>query len=338
MANQSFKAGVANVYLPLPVVTALPTTFGTLAFTASGATLTDSYFNTIQSTLDSTITYQVCLAPVGRNADGTPGYSVGRASPSSGNLTITSGQVIEVNVAVGAWPADHDLGMIGVFLKQGSGNFKLVGFYRSRTDTTSTFVIDTAPLSAVESFTLTTLQGTTNPLNQKALGDRAPLGWNWDFEITPTTGAITITQAANTSITFSPNTGADFSILSARPFNVDFQSMVNGEKALVQASAGAFSQITTVGGRNLQSSKFGMNTAQILFPGNSPLLIKQPIDPDTGVQTDVLMVGLLLQSQSELALAFSKTDPTNVPFSFQSAPLDALLNNQPTVYMTNNSA
>lgn len=336
MANQSFKAGVANVYLPLPVTTALPT-FSTLVFTASGATLTDSYFNTIQSNLDSTITYQVCLAPIGRNTE-TPGYSVGRASPSSGNLTITAGQVIEVNVAVGAWPANHDLGMIGVFLKQGSGDFKLVGFYRSRTDTTSTFVIDTLPLEAAESFTLTNLQASTNPLNQKALGDRAPLGWNWGFEITPTSQAVTLTQQANTSITFQPNTGADFSILSARPFNVDFQSMVNGEKALVQASAGAFSQITTAGGRNLQSSKFGMNTAQILFPGNSPLLIKQPIDPDTGVQTDVLMVGLLLQSQAELALAFSKTDPILVPFSFQTAALDALLNNQPTVYMTNNSA
>lgn len=336
MANQSFKAGVANVYLPLPVTTALPT-FSTLVFTASGTTLTDSYFNTIQSNLDSTITYQVCLAPIGRNTE-TPGYSVGRASPSSGNLTITAGQVIEVNVAVGAWPANHDLGMIGVFLKQGSGDFKLVGFYRSRTDTTSTFVIDTLPLEAAESFTLTNLQASTNPLNQKALGDRAPLGWNWGFEITPTSQAVTLTQQANTSITFQPNTGADFSILSARPFNVDFQSMVNGEKALVQASAGAFSQITTTGGRNLQSSKFGINTAQILFPGNSPLLIKQPIDPDTGVQTDVLMVGLLLQSQAELALAFSKIDPILVPFSFQTAALDALLNNQPTVYMTNNSA
>lgn len=336
MANQSFKAGVANVYLPLPVTTALPA-FSSLSFTASGASLTDSYFNTIQSNLDSTVTYQVCLAPIGRNT-ATPGYSVGQASPSSGNLTITSGQVIEVNVAVGAWPANHDLGMIGVFLKQGSGDFKLVGFYRSRTDTTSTFVIDTLPLEAAESFTLTNLQADTNPLNQKALGDRAPKGWNWGFEITPTSQAVTLTQQANTSITFQPNTGADFSILSARPFNVDFQSMVNGEKALVQASAGAFSQITTAGGRNLQSSKFGMNTAQILFPGNSPLLIKQPIDPDTGVQTDVLMVGLLLQSQAELALAFSKTDPILVPFSFQTAALDALLNNQPTVYMTNNSA
>lgn len=336
MANQSFKAGVANVFFPLPVTTALPA-FSTLAFTASGATPTDTYYNTIQSQMDSTLTYQVCLAPVGRDTT-TIGYSVGRASPSSGNLTITSGQVIEVSVAVGAWPANYDLGMIGVFLKQGSGNFKLVALARPRTDTTSTFVIDTLPLEAAESFTLTNLQAATNPLNQKALGDRAPQGWNWDYEITPTSQAVTVTQTANAAITFQPNTGADFSILSARPFNVDFQSMINGEKAIVQASAGAFTQITTAGGRLLQSSKFGINTAQILFPGNSPLLIKQPIDPDTGAQTDVLMVGLLLQTQAELALAFSKTDPILVPFSFQAAALDALLNNQPTVYMTNSSA
>lgn len=336
MANQSFKAGVANIFFPLPVSTALPA-FSSLAFTASGNTPTDTYYNSLQATLDSTITYQVCLAPVGRDAT-TSGYSVGQASPSSGNLTITSGQVIEVSVAVGAWPSNYDLGMIGVFLKQGSGGFKLVGLYRPRTDTTSTFVIDALPLDAAESFLLTTLQGATNPLNQKALGDRAPKGWNWGFEITPTTQAITITQTAGASMTFSPNTGADFTILSARPFNVDFTSMVNGEKALVQASAGIFSEITTTGGRHQQTSKFGINTAQILFPGNSPLLIKQPIDPDTKQQTEVLMVGLLLQSQQELALAFSKTDPTNVPFSFQAAALDALLNNQNTVYMTNNYA
>lgn len=336
MANQSFKAGVANVFLPLPVTTALPA-FSSLAFTASGASLTDSYYNAIQSNLDSTITYQVCLAPVGWDST-TKGYSVGQASPSSGNLTITSGQVIEINVAVGAWPANHDLGMIGIFLKQGSGNFKLAGLYRSRTDTTSTFVIQALPLDAAESFALTTLQGVTNPLNQKALGDRAPKGWNWGFEITPTTQAITVTQAANTAITFSPNTGADFSILSARPFNLDFQSMVNGEKAIVQASAGVFTQIATTGGRNLQTTTMGINTAQILFPGNSPLVVKEPIDPDTGVQAEMLFVGLLLQSQSELALAFSKTDPTNVPFSFQAAALDALLNNQPTVYVTSNWA
>lgn len=336
MANNSFKAGVANIFFPLPVSTALPA-FSSLAFTASGATPIDTYYNSIQNQMDSTVTYQVCLAPIGRDTT-TRGYSVGQASPSSGNLTITSGQVIEVNVAVGAWPANYDLGMIGVFLKQGSGNFKLANICRPRTDTTSTFVIDTLPLDVAESFLLTTLQGATNPLNQKALGDRAPKGWNWNFEITPTSGAITLTQTSGASMTFSPNTGADFTILSARPFNVDFQSMVNGEKALVQASAGDFTQITTVGGRTLQNSKFGINTAQILFPGNSPLYIKQPIDPDTGVGTDVLMVGLLLQSQNELALAFSKTDPTLVPFSFQAAALDALLNNQPTVYMTNNSA
>lgn len=337
MANQSFKAGVANVYLPLPVTTAVPA-LSTLSFTASGNTPTDSYFNSLQKVLDSTITYQVCLAVVGR--DSVAGLAVGQASPSSGNLTITSGQVIEITVPLANWPSNYDVGMIGVFLKQGSGNFKLAGLYRPRTDVASTFVIADLPLDAAESFLLTTLQGTTNPLNQKALGtDRTNIkGWSWGFEITPTTGAITITQTAGASITFSPNTGADFSILSARPFNVDFQSMVNGEKALVQASAGDFTQITTTGGRHLQTSTLGINTAQILFKGNSPLLIRQPVDPDTGVQAEVLMVGLLLQSQNELALAFSKTDPTNVPFSFQAAALDALLNNQPTVYITSNYA
>ena len=189
MATDAFKAGPAEIGVSKVNTTSLPA-FSTLAFTASGVSLTDSVFNSAQRNLDSTVTYQVCLAPIGADTT-TSGYSVGRASPSSGNLTITSGQAIRVSVAVGAWPANYQYGFVGIFLKQGNGDFQLAGIFEPSTSVTSEALVLMKPDSAAETFTLANLQAANNPLNQKALGDRTPKGYDW-VSINPTSGPVVV--------------------------------------------------------------------------------------------------------------------------------------------------
>lgn len=326
MATRSFRAGPSKCYLSKLNGVALPS-LATLAFTASGTDLGNSVYNSIQNPLDTTVTYQVVLAMIG--GDGTTsGYSVGRGSPSSGNLTITSGQAIKLSVALGAWPAQYQTGFVGAFLKMGNADFRLAAVTQPSTVGTTEFLILTTPIG--EQFTLAQLQSTTPSSALKALGDREPEGFTLT-QITPTTGSVNISFAAGNSVTFSPNTSADFSVVGSRPINVNFQGMINSEEEIAKASAGDWAEWTT-GGTVFQQGQFGFNTAQIVAKGNSPFIMEFPTDPDTGAVARVLCFGLLLQNQEELALAWSKSDQTALSYNFQAAPLDVLFNDQPTCY------
>lgn len=332
MATDAFKAGPAEIGISKVNATSLPA-LSSLAFTASGIALTDSVFNSAQRNLDSTVTYQVCLAMIGADTT-TSGFSVGRASPSSGNLTLTSGQVIRVSVAVGAWPSDYQYGFVGIFLKQGNGDFQLAGIFEPSTSGTSEALVLMKPDPAAETFTLTNLQAATNPLNQKALGDRTPKGWDW-VSISPTSGPVVMALAAGNTITFTPNNSGDFTGVGARPVSVQFQGMQNSEDNLARASAGDWGEWTTAGGDVAQQGQFGFNTAQVILKGNQPLRMDFPADPETGSRTRVLFFGLLLQNNEEVSLAWSKTDQTVIPYNYQAAPLDKLFNNQVTTYTYN---
>lgn len=332
MALPSVKAGIASILLPTESSTSLPA-FNTLVFTASGQTLSNPVFNSIKSKLSASVTYQVVLCPIG--ADTTSGgYSVGRGSPSSGNLTITAGQGIRVTVALADWPANYEKGLVGVYLKQGSGDFQLCHIFKPRTDKATNALVLNPPLVGKETVTLATLQATTNSLNQKSLGNRVPVGWDF-AEITPTTQDVTVTADAETAVTFSPNTGPDFSALSARPFSISFSAFVNDEYTLAKSAAGDYASFTAPNSDLVQSGTFGINTAQIKLKGNQPLVMYTPADPTTGQPTEVLFLGLQLQNQTQVAMAWSKRNQTPVPFQFQAAALDALLNNNDTVYTVN---
>lgn len=330
MATEAFKAGPSRCYVSVVDSTTSLPSFATLAFTASGVDMTDNVRNSTLKGLDTTLTYQVVLCPRGADTT-TSGYAIGRGSPSSGNLTLTTGQCIEITVALGAWPANYEKGFVDAFLKTGSGDFQLAASVKPSTAGSTKFVIMTKPTS--ESFTLAQLQSTTPSSSLKALGDRAPKAYLFQ-EITPTTGPVNVSFTQGNTVTFSPNTSADFQVVGARPVAVNFQGMVNSEKAITQATAGDWTEWQS-GGVTYQQGQFGMNTAQILAKGNAPFIMEFPADPDTGAVTQVLFFGLLLQNQDEVSLAWSKTDQTPVTYNFQPAPLDKLLNNQPTVYTYN---
>jgi hypothetical protein len=331
VATESFRAGPSEVGISKQGTISLPA-LSSLAFTASGTSLTDSVFNSSQGQLDTTLTYQVCLAALGEDGT-TSGYSIGSASPSSGNLTLTTGQVIKVSVALGAWPANYQYGYIAIFLKQGNGDFQMAGIFEPSTTGISEAVVLMKPDPNAATFTLANLQAADNPLNQKELGDRTPLSYEWET-VSPTSDPIVVALQAGNSITFTPNTSSDFTGVGSRPLSVSFSGMINSEKNLAKASAGDWGQWVSSGVTH-QQGQFGFNTAQVILKGNRPLRMDFPADPDTGSRTRVLFFGLLLQNQQEVQLAWSKTEQTNITYNYQAAPLDKLFNNQVTTYTYN---
>lgn len=337
MASNQFKAGPSDCIEYVPYADATLPSFSTLAFTASGVTLDASVFNSQKAALATTTNYQVCICPVGADPQG--GYVFGVASPSSGNLTVTAGQSIEVTIQLAAFPANYQYGLLGIFLKTGSGDFQFVKFVRPSTSGVTKTAILRAPLSSAESFLLTTLQSTTNPLNQKALSSTAAArvsitGWT-QRAIAPTTDSVSVIFANSNSVTFRPNSSADFTVVGGRALNVSFQGMINSEDRLTAATAGDWGSWTS-GGVTYQEAAWGLNTTSVRAKGNSPFVMKFPADPGTGVQTDVLFTGLLLQNTEEVSLAWSKGDQTAVTYNYNAASLDAVNINADTVFTTYN--
>ena len=303
-----------------------------MAFFASAVALNDSLFNTIQNQLPIG-TYNIALALVGED-NTTGGWSVGQASPAVGTVTTTTAnRAIQINVPLANWPANYQYAaFVGVFIQSGVGPYQFVKAVPITTfDQANAFYtfVAVAPLSVATQFTLTNLQSSGNPLNQKDLGDRVPTGFS--YYTFSTTGPIVVTYEAGSSVTFSPNTGADFSVTGARVISVQFSVLANDVKTIAQSAAGDFYQVVA-GGHTYTESQFGINTAQIIVRGNKPLLITPPVDPATGIAETMLFTSLLLQNQQQVAMAWDKKNQTPVPFQFQPVPNDALFVNQPTMY------
>lgn len=331
MAEYSYRAGPSVVSFPTSVTTALPS-MATVAIQASALTLADSFYNTIRNPLTVGTAYNISVALVGEDRT-TGGWSVGPASPAAGPVTLTAGQGIQVKIPLINWPANFQYaGFLAVFVQPAGGSYQFCKAVPITTfDQANDFytLVAMAPMSVATQFTLANLQSTGNPLSQRDLGDRTPTGFIYNnFS---TTGDIVITYEAGSSVTFSPNTGADFSVTGARVVSVQFSVLANDVKTIAQSAAGDYYS-AVMGGHTYYESEFGINTAQIVVKGNKPLIITMPQDPATGVAEQMLLCSLLLQNQQQVAMAWSKKNQTAVPFQFQPVPNDALFNNQPTVY------
>lgn len=315
--------GVPQIFLSVDDAAAVPV-LTTLTFTASAVTPdTGEYLlNDINQPLSASDTYQVMIGLVGRQENG--GYTVGRTSPSSGNLTVTAGQVIQVSVVNANWPANYDKAIAAaIFLKTNSGRFQLAQFaYIDPNDDFRTFIVG-KPMRAAPAFDTGLLQSTTT---DETLGDRAPLGVTYS-EITPTTGTFNFRRPVS-QVTVSPNTSADFTVTTTRSVGIEFQSLNNNIKEWTRAAGGNYVAYTT-GGSTYKEARRALNTAQALLQGNRPLQVFMPAD-STGAQEVRLLVGCLTVNQSELTEAWSKTAATPVTFRFDPAALDRLITNQHT--------
>lgn len=302
----------------------------TLAFTASADTLTDVLHNSIQSALATGTNYQIAVALVGRDTT-SGGYSVTPTSASSGTLSLTGVQnSIKVKVLNASWPSNFQYaGFVAVFIAVGAGNFQLANCAPVDASNDMVISVSALPITGAETFSIATLNSSTTTTSG-ALGDRKPVGYTFTT-IAPTTNDVVITDQVGGSITFSPNTAADFSITTARSIQVTFSAMANDVKTFITAGAGEFAS-TVDSGHTFQSSMRAINTAQAVVKGNDPLLITMPVDPTTGVSETVLFCSLLLQNQAELKMAWSKKSQTPTDFQFQTVPVDVLFNNQPTTF------
>ena len=335
MAIVSFRAGPPTILYPVLNTTALPSLV-TITPTASALTLVTETNNSLQTPLSQGVAYTFILALVGKD-NTTDGYSVDQGSQATASVTLTGLQnAIQIKVPLASWPANYQYAQfVGVFMAAGAGNYqfcKAVPIVQN-VDTANDFytIVTMQPLSAATTFTAALLQSTTNPTNIRDLGDRNPTGVTWTA-LSPTTQDIVITFEAGAKVTFSPNNSADFSAITARPMSVAFQTELNDQNSQVQATAGDYWSGVTADGHTITEASFAINTAQVVVKGNRALMIVMPQDPNTGIGETVLFCSLQLQNQEEVALAWSKSNQTPVSFKFQPAPVDALFNNQPTVY------
>ena len=321
MPGQGQKIGVPNIFLSVDDDTATPS-LATTVFSACAMTPDDELLNDVNNPLLSTDTYEVIVGLVGRETVGT-GYTVGRCSLSSGSLTLTSGQMIKVTVENAAWPAGFDTAICAVvFLKTNASNYQLCQFAYIDPSSDFTTVIKAKPLRVAPSFTYALLTSTTS---DTILGSRSGLGVTYE-EITPTTGTFNFRRPVST-VTVSPNTGADFQIATTRSSGIEFQSLVNDVKAWVQAAAGNYVSYQH-NSATRKEAHMSLNTAQSLLRGNRPIKVVMPVDPADDTQETRLLIGCLTVNNIELTEAWSKTATTPVSFRFDAAPLDKLITNQ----------
>lgn len=302
-----------------------------MAFTASGATATLTH-NSIQQALATGVNYQVCVGLVGKDTF-SDGYATTPTTVSSGNIVLTSTQnSIVVNLSNNNWPVGFtNAGFLAVFLKQGAGNFQLAVCAPIDQSNDMAVVISALPLTTVQTYTIAMLNSTTvDTTNGLGYNNRAPVGYTFT-NLTPTTDDVVQTDGVPGKVTFSPNTSGDFTVATVRDFKVQFKTMANDVVSFIQAAAGEASVLISNGHTFTQSQR-AYNTTAIIVKGNQPLIITMPPDPSTGVGETMLCTSLLLQNQQELAMAWSKSKQTPIPWLFESVPDDVFTVNSATVF------
>ena len=325
MSSTSFPVGVSAVLLPKTGASSLPS-FAALTFTASGVTPTTLDNNSTRSTLDSTATYQVILAPLGLDlANG--GYTNGVASPSSGNLTLTAGQGIQVSITSGNLSAlggqVAQMFAISVWIKTGAGNFVLTD--HAYCDPSKDFVhmVVTAPRRSALSYTSAVLQSSTA---DAIIGSRVPYGCSFLATAT-TTGGITLNRTGD-KVSFTPDNAGNFDAKTTRTVSIEFSVLSADLKDQVDANAGTYVR-HTYNGTEYEEAQMSEYTAAVSVPGCKPVVMVQP--PDTlGFQAVTCFLGQILQNQEDNTLAYTKDNQIETKYTLSAVPNDTLTNNMNT--------
>ena len=319
MSSKSFRAGVAGVSIPLDSTTSLPS-LSTLVFTASGKTVTTHDENDVKRLLDSSATYQVIVGLLGRDAT-NKGYTMGVCSPSSGALTITSGQGIEVSVLNANWPAGiSEAFALGLWLKTGAGDFKLTEYAYIDPSVDFTHVFMTKPLDGALTKTSTLLRSSSA---DDDLGDRDPKGYQFRT-LSPTSGGTSVDRTVG-SVEFRPDNTNNFSGSTTRSANISFELLANDVRDVVSANAGNYVKYTS-GGVVHERAQMSLYTAAVQFLGNKPLKLLMPPDKN-GYQEVRMYLGQNLQNQEGNTENWVKDDQVTIAYNFSAAPFDTLIDN-----------
>lgn len=291
----------------------------TLTFTACAITPTVVTYNDADNPLSSSDTYQVVLALLGMDLV-NKGYTVARSSPSSGNLVVTTGQVIEVQVPVANWPANYQYAAgVAVFIKVNSADFQLADIgYIDTNQTTFSFIIKTKPLTSKETVALSVLQSTTV---SNYLGSRVPDGITESL-FDETSGGVTI-ERARKAATISPDHTDDYPAGTTSSATIRFSLLVNEMLNIISAQTGNYVTYTS-GGKTYKQGHMSLATAVANFVGNRRIKLFMPRSAD-GTQEIVLYYGNLTTNQEGGTETWSRDNPTTLPYVFVAATQDRLL-------------
>lgn len=317
MPSKSFRTGVPTVQIPVESSTSLPS-LATLTFTASAVTPVDSSLNDVRRALDPSVTYQVSIGLLGRDST-TGGYTVGRCSPSSGDLTISAGQGIQISVQNEDWPAGvEEAFAVAVWLKSGAGNFALCQYAYMDPDADFVTAVFARPTSESMRKSITLLQSASS---DDDLGDRDAKGFTFRTP-TPTSGGVQISRDVST-VTFTPDTANDFQGTTTRTASISFELLQNDVKDIVDANAGTYIK-HTFEGTTYEESQMSLFSASARLTGNKPLKLVMPQDGN-GYQEIRLYIGQLTQNQEGNQESWTKDNQTTVSYSYSPAPLDTLV-------------
>lgn len=317
MPSKSFRTGVPTVQIPVESSTALPS-LSSLTFTASAVTPTDSSLNDVRGALDASVSYQVSIGLLGRDAT-TGGYTVGVCSPSSGALSISAGQGIQISVQNEDWPSGvEEAFAVAVWLKSGAGNFALCQYAYMDPDVDFVTTVMARPTSQSLRKSITLLQSSSA---DDDLGDRSALGYTFRTP-TPTSGGVQIARDVST-VSFTPDTASDFQGTTTRTASISFELLQNDLKDIVDANAGTYVKYTFEG-TTYEESQMSLFSAAAKLTGNKPLKLVMPQD-NNGYQEIRLYLGQLTQNQESNNESWTKDNQTTVSYSYSPAPLDTMV-------------
>lgn len=325
MSSTSFPVGVASVLIPTVGASALPS-FDTLTFSASGTGYVNIENNSSRQLLDTSATYQVILTPFGVDIS-NGGYTVGRGTLSSGNLTLTANQGIKVSATAANLAllggSVGQLFCISVWLKTGAGDFKLVDHAYVDPSYDFVHVIGTKPRANAITKTAAQLQSTTS---DNDLGSRDPYGCVFS-SVPTTTGGVQINRTGE-QVSFSPDTAANFNVKTTRTASISFRVLAADVRDIVLANAGLYTRITH-GGTDYEEAQMSEYSVAVSVPGSRPLKLVMPPD-NLGFQTIRMYLGCVLQNQEDNTESYTKDQQIETAYSYNAVPNDTLTNNMNT--------
>jgi len=290
-----------------------------LVFSASAVTPSTLVLNTIQGALTVGATYQVALGLWGYDQT-NGGWTIGRASPGSGVLSVTAGQVIKIVVPNANWPSGtFGTKLAAVFLKKNSSNWQLcqLGYIDPNNDT-NIFVVNEA-MPQCPTRTLAFLQ---NASGDTTFGSMDPYG-NSDTTLGPTTGGVTYDRGVS-QVTVSPDNAPDYQVVTSRGLTLTFTTLPNDLVDIVRASAGTYVKGTGDNASVIENAQQTLITAAAILQGCRYITIDEV--NSNGAAVKRILVGNLTISQSQLTLNRTKTAVAPVQYNLQTSGSDSLLN------------
>lgn len=326
MPSNSFRLGVAAVQLSVDTTDSLGSMAaitGTEAVTTA-MTPTTYLLNDIKKKLPVTASpgdINIKIAQVGRD-DTNTGYAVGVASDTISVPALAAGKGIQISLANANLPTNAaKAACFAIFMQIGAADFQLADFAFVDASRDFDHMVIARPLLTAPYFTEALLDASTV---DDYLGDRTPKGYSY-ANLSPTTGGVRVTRATD-DVEINPDTGPAFRVAVTRSTTVAFSLLSNDILDIVRAAAGNYQKYTS-NSVVIEEAAMSLVTAQAVMTGNRPFKLVLPRNA-AGFQESRLYLGGLTVNQDQIEEAWTKSAPTPIDYSFQTAVQDRLIVDQ----------